>query len=266
MANKILVIPDVHGRTFWKESIDNYFDEVDKVVFLGDYLDPYESEGRKTPDEVFKNMLQIMMLKHDHADKVILLKGNHDQHYSSERFRDLAGGSRMDEGNWDRYHEAFVEFRDLFKIAQKEEVNGVPYIFTHAGLTLYWIHKVNSQLWHLPDNKVSIADQDIIDRINLLDDDGAGQDLLAVIGSNRSWFGEKTGGVLWADVEEHSIPDAPKAYGLNKVFQVFGHTKLSSKYDMLEFENLAMIDSLQSFMIDASVDKKIMTVKDYEEI
>lgn len=37
MTNNILIIPDVHGRTFWKYAIDKY----DKVIFLGDYLDPY---------------------------------------------------------------------------------------------------------------------------------------------------------------------------------------------------------------------------------
>lgn len=40
MTNKILIIPDVHGRTFWKYAIDN-IDKYDKVIFLGDYLDPY---------------------------------------------------------------------------------------------------------------------------------------------------------------------------------------------------------------------------------
>ena len=41
--NKVLILPDIHGRQFWKkpcENIDNY----DKVVFLGDYLDPYNFE------------------------------------------------------------------------------------------------------------------------------------------------------------------------------------------------------------------------------
>ena len=42
----VLLVPDVHGRSFWKESVkdilENYPDA--RVVFLGDYLDPYNDE------------------------------------------------------------------------------------------------------------------------------------------------------------------------------------------------------------------------------
>jgi predicted phosphodiesterase len=41
---KILIIPDVHGRSFWKKAIEQHMDECDKVIFLGDYIDPYEDE------------------------------------------------------------------------------------------------------------------------------------------------------------------------------------------------------------------------------
>ena len=42
--NKILVISDIHGRLFWKEAVEKYKDEVDRIIFLGDYLDRYENE------------------------------------------------------------------------------------------------------------------------------------------------------------------------------------------------------------------------------
>ena len=153
----------------------------------------------------------------------------------------------------------------MFGIIHKEEVNGIPYIFSHAGVTLYWLKKVNDNLWMLPDNKVSIADQNIIDRINMMDDEHEGQELLSVIGNSRSWFGEKTGGVLWADVNEHSIPDAPDVYDLNHVFQVFGHTRLRKEGSMVECDNLAMIDSRQCFIIDGDRKERIMTVREYEK-
>lgn len=35
---KILVIPDLHGRGFWKEPCNNW---EGKIIFLGDYHDPY---------------------------------------------------------------------------------------------------------------------------------------------------------------------------------------------------------------------------------
>ena len=33
MTKRILVIPDVHGRIFWKEPVKKYMDAVDRVVF-----------------------------------------------------------------------------------------------------------------------------------------------------------------------------------------------------------------------------------------
>ena len=263
--NDLLIIPDVHGRTFWKEPVHNYIDSVDRVVFLGDYLDPYlDDEG--IADSIFDNLLEIAELKRKNIEKVILLKGNHDQHYSSTVFREHAGGSRMDKLKWDKYHEFFNENKQLFQLAYLEEIKSIPYVFTHAGLTVYWLNKVNSNLWHLSDNKVSIADPDIIGRINQLDNDEQGQTLLSVIGKYRSWLGEKTGSVLWADIEEHHTPDALKIYGMNQVFQVFGHTRLDDQYDRIEYDNIVMIDSQRCFMIDDSIKEKIVTIRDYETI
>lgn len=262
---KILVVPDVHGRLFWKSPVKKYLDTVDKVVFLGDYLDPYEDEDGLV-DDIFENKMEIIELKRNNREKVVLLKGNHDQHYASERFEEKAGGSRMDQLNWNKYHKAFNDYKDLFQLAYLEVVNDMPYVFSHAGLTTYWLNKVNTNLWNYPDRNVSVANPEIIERINLLDDDGKGQDMLAVVGRNRSWFGEKTGSVLWADIDEHAIPHAPKAYGLNKVFQVFGHSMLIEGCDKIEFDNFAMIDSQQCFMIDESTKEKIIAIKDYEKL
>ena len=42
---KILVIPDVHCRKFWRQCIFDNIDKVEKVVFLGDYFDPYRESN-----------------------------------------------------------------------------------------------------------------------------------------------------------------------------------------------------------------------------
>ena len=44
----MIVIPDVHGRLFWKEAIAAAKED-EKVIFLGDYLDPYLHEFEKDP-------------------------------------------------------------------------------------------------------------------------------------------------------------------------------------------------------------------------
>ena len=42
---KILIIPDVHGRDFWKEPVTRTLQETDaRICFLGDYHDPYPQE------------------------------------------------------------------------------------------------------------------------------------------------------------------------------------------------------------------------------
>ena len=262
MTKRILVIPDVHGRIFWKEPVKKYMDAVDRVVFLGDYLDPYEGEDGMAED-IYENMMEIIALKQRNMEKVVLLKGNHDQHYASERFMELAGGTRMDEQNWEKYHQTFTANKDLFQIAHFELVGDVPYVFSHAGLTLYWLKKVNENVWLLPDNQISLTDPAMVERINQLDDEGRGLEMLATVGTYRSWFGEKTGGVLWADVHEHSIPHAPQAYGLNRVFQVFGHTRLNgAMMDKVEYDHFAMIDSQQCFVVDEDIDERIVGIRE----
>ena len=85
--SKILIVPDVHGRKFWHKAIE-MIDEVDQVVFLGDYLDPYSYEGITFEDALIE-LEGILAFKEDYPDKVVLLVGNHDMHYIKTEFIDL---------------------------------------------------------------------------------------------------------------------------------------------------------------------------------
>ena len=264
MAKKILVIPDIHGETFWKEPVQKYLEQVDRIIFLGDYLDPYRSHLEEYNfDAVYNNMMEIIDLKQNHNDKVILLKGNHDFHYCSKRAMEIACASRCDKQNWGKFNKIFTEHEGLFKIACLEKVKSVTYLFSHAGFTTYWLNMVNAKFWRLSDRDISVDSPQMINMVNELEYDYEGQNMLAVIGKYRTILGEKTGSVLWADIEEHSISDAPNAYGLNKVFHVFGHTRLDGeRTDMREFENLAMIDSQKCFLIDENRKERIMAIKE----
>lgn len=266
MSKRILVVPDVHGETFWKEPVLKYIDQVDRIVFLGDYLDPYKDIIEEYDAEaVFNNMMEIINLKLENKEKVILLKGNHDYHYSFSRALLLACASRCDIKNWRRYNKLFNDYEDFFKLAHIETVNGIVYLFSHAGLTAYWINKVNAKVWKLNDRDISIAKQDTIDKINQLECDYEGQNMLAVIGKYRSIKGERTGSIIWADIEEHAFIDTPDVYGLQQVFQVFGHTRLDGwKDDLMTFDYLALIDSRQCFIIDENIEEKILPIKKYE--
>lgn len=221
VAKNILVIPDIHGRTFWHGAVMKYWSEVDRIVFLGDYLDPYPSE-ENIADDIVANFNEIINLKKRNLDKVILLKGNHDEHYSSEIFRKQACGSRFDSENSDKYHKLFAENSSLFNLAHLEKVGETHYLFSHVGLTVYWLNKVNHHLWHMSDNRISVASPNIIERINAMDNHPKGQELLATIGSYRSFLkGEKTGSILWADVNEHPIVYPPQcSHGGHRKSQV----------------------------------------------
>ena len=75
--SKILCIPDVHSRKFWRGIIYNNIEKVDKVVFIGDYLDPYPEEIRadktlmecESFDDITGNMSMLV-------DILILKKSN----------------------------------------------------------------------------------------------------------------------------------------------------------------------------------------------
>ena len=85
---KILIIPDVHGRDFWIEPC-KHIDEFDKVIFLGDYHDPYPFQvSQKTSRHRLRD--KLIPFIEAHKDKVVCLLGNHDRSYlvevSADRF------------------------------------------------------------------------------------------------------------------------------------------------------------------------------------
>ena len=66
---KYIVVPDVHGRDFWIEPCQ-HIEEFDKVIFLGDYHDPYTFQvSEDTSRHRFRDILLPFVL--EHKDKVI---------------------------------------------------------------------------------------------------------------------------------------------------------------------------------------------------
>ena len=54
----MIIIPDIHGRTFWKKAVKGH--ENDEIVFLGDYNDPYPADNIKPGDYTLKNFEAIL--------------------------------------------------------------------------------------------------------------------------------------------------------------------------------------------------------------
>lgn len=80
---KVLIIPDVHGREFWREPVKEVLENTDaRIIFLGDYLDcyPYEfSANDNYREHAIGNFNEIINLKKENKNRVNLLLGNHKE-------------------------------------------------------------------------------------------------------------------------------------------------------------------------------------------
>lgn len=136
MKNEILIIPDVHGRTMWREPLMN--EDFKEIIFLGDYLDPYPHE-HITMGDAMAEFSDILKWARVMPDKITLLLGNHDAYY----WWMMGEGCRYDE----RYDAlAFAAFRfneDLFKLVHTVDICGKTFVFSHAGVMPEWLHANN---------------------------------------------------------------------------------------------------------------------------
>ena len=76
MEKATIAIGDVHGLDLWRDVVEAHPEC--RVVFLGDYLDPffYMSKVR-----LLENLREIIDFKRSRPEDSVLLMGNHDLHY-----------------------------------------------------------------------------------------------------------------------------------------------------------------------------------------
>lgn len=139
----ILIIPDVHGRTFWKNAVRGH--ETHPIVFLGDYLDPYhdpfglyEPQDDFRPEAVIENFKEILELKRSAPERVTLLLGNHDCEYLYGR---NVCDCRCDYANYELIRKLFRENKDLFQLAAETCRGGKHFVFVHAGFSRGWMDR-----------------------------------------------------------------------------------------------------------------------------
>ena len=259
--NKLLVLPDIHGRKFWKKPCEN-IEPYDKVIFLGDYLDPYDFEHISVP-EAIDNFKEIIDFKKENMDKVILLIGNHDLPYYSNTYLAFSmWHCRHSAIHHNKIHKLFNENIDLFQIAYvhneqtlslKKEYNDI--LFTHAGVESGWLEKV------VKCNESDI--NKIADTLNELTKSKDGLEKLYCITSERGGR-DRFGSCVWADVhdimwdvESVTNPDT-MVKPIHKFKQIFGHT-IQAFYDLnrnivfgdaIEFDNCKMIDTARAYVLD----------------
>lgn len=128
---KILVIPDIHGEPHWKQNYLEHINEVDKCVFLGDYVDNFNEKYKGI--FAYNNFLDIINTTEPYKDKTFLLLGNHDLAYCL-----FALGSTQVSGHQSimnkKYNEMFFNNKDRLQIGVKLD----KWVFSHAGFTKTW--------------------------------------------------------------------------------------------------------------------------------
>jgi hypothetical protein len=226
---EIILCPDIHCRNFWKPILDI---KDKKIIFLGDYLDPYPSEGY-----TFKNGLDnlkiIIELKKKDPDRITLLLGNHCcnslwQKNWASRFQPSEKALRL-----------YTENINLF---EPYKIVGNTF-FTHAGISEGWYktHKITDIVQFINSNW-----KQFLQYPNQ-------ESYLPIFDCGRArWGYAPYGGIFWNDLSE--IKDNPIDYiqiaGHNQLRQTGSFIDMSKAYTQWKGKPFYCIDSRWLFIWD----------------
>ena len=216
--SKILVVPDVHGRKFWHKA-EELINNVDQVVFLGDYLDPYSHEGI-TFDTAMEEFLKILDFKEKYRDKVVLLVGNHDMHYIKIEFMDC---SRLNYQQRQNIHELYQKHFDKFNLVFQYKDT---WLFSHAGVYLDWLKLNQLNIDDLLDFKTFLKEQ---------------WETLENLTSYRGGY-DPVGSCVWADIRESVENTVLLGY-----HHIVGHTMLKNPYIS---QSISCLDVQKCFILN----------------
>lgn len=232
MSNRI-IIPDVHGRGFWREVVRGY--EGEKIVFLGDYVDPYGWEGI-TPDEALEGLRDIIAFRKAHPDSVTLLLGNHDLGYLDYGICTCRMSLRLHRET----RSVLEENLDLFDLVLVAKGSTGEELFSHAGIGESWLRRHGDLLGDpetfRPERLNDLLHGDEKGRVRLF---GALSDVSPYRGGD-----DPTGSPIWADLQEYL--DGEKL--LAGYMHIFGHTLGAGVRDVPH--NGRCVDCARAFRID----------------
>lgn len=270
MENELILIPDVHGRTFWKNAVKD-LQPNQKVIFFGDEHDPYPQEQIDTISSL-ENFKEILKFKEEHMDQVVLLWGNHSFHY----LYPMLNGSRKDMGNYEILHNYYTKHKDWFQFMYVHEENGLTTILSHAGVHFQWLNDLRKYLG-LSEVKTSEEFINAIKTFNEWNPENKYVWDVSMYRGGRS----RIGSCLWADIREWFIEPYFKGWiqqddyeiettlNINEIpqyeniYQIVGHSQLSK--DPLISDKIAFIDCRRAFKykknqileLDESIPEKI---------
>ena len=225
----MLIVPDIHGRNFWKPALE-YAGE---VVFLGDYVDHYPQDGF-SEENAYEGLQAIVAFKQKFPERVTLLIGNHEFHYFDMAYQ----ASRFDARYYDRYHEILAgATTNLFQMS-KQVGN---YLFIHAGITKGWYDT------HLEELR---AEGDTLEtQINGLFRNKP-QTFYECSGYRGGW--DNFSSPIWADI--HELWEEPEPFAPD-IVQIVGHTQIG-KDDPIIKEHVWLLDNKQLYTFgDEKIEK-----------
>ena len=231
---ELVIIPDVHGRPFWKEPVQEALSRRNHVIFLGDYLDPYGGEGISQAD-AFERFEEILELKKEHTEFITLLLGNHDLHYLSP---DLAGG-RKDYLRAGRIKALLQENAGSFRIAETFHLGDKDFLCSHAGILGGWLAS-HPELFEGQNGHAVVA---TLNELWLSETRRPElYRLLADIPYSR-WGRARFGSPVWSDVDDVRR-DTEEILGY---YQIFGHSQQENAPVITEF--FACLDCRRAFKL-----------------
>ncbi len=240
---KIIIVPDVHGRTFWRKTIE-LIDNVDKVIFLGDYLDPYPDIDGIFPHEALIEFKNILEFKKSHPDKVILLLGNHDVGYFPEMLDSYS--CRRWEKSKEEISNLFMDNLDLFQLIHIEE----DCLFSHAGVQQGWLNFIKDdkflENWEINNKEFfKTLNLENLNKLLLLY-----EDRIKVLWQPSRERGGRFGygSCIWTDIHEHlSYFRDP----LPNYYQIFAHSLYYPELEEYYKDNdIAMLDCAKLFILE----------------
>jgi hypothetical protein len=250
---ELLIVPDVHGRDFWKEPVKQYLNEKGdnaKIVFLGDYLDPYAEDFNFEDNfkEIAFNMFkEIVDLKAAYQKQITLLLGNHDCGY---RFYPEICEVRMDRVRYNEIRKLFLDNKEFFDLAYDTHINGKHFILSHAGISkVYAEHAfkdgiTDDNVVGLFNNAYHTEDIDVISTLGIYD-------------KYRGNYFSNFASLVWTDVRTW-IDNEDTDYGYGD-YNIFGHTQLTKGYLGFIKDKYADIDCQEVFYINKLGELKVFS-------
>jgi len=140
---KILAVGDVHTRSWMFYEVAELLEHYDKVVFLGDYVDNWNTPTHKS----LGAWKTLHMLMQSHPDKVHAVIGNHDYAYIHPEIAGRSSGWSPDTFTALTFPENKYLKDWLLTLPVTIELDGVT--FSHAGVTEQWNGQLDvPSLWN----------------------------------------------------------------------------------------------------------------------